>query len=108
MLSTNFLFSPTGVDTAARAVFTLAALQAHGLLAEEGLPRGQASAVVRLHNAANAGSSDALYALADRFMHGHGVPKNETIALKYAHLAADRLAVEVELVRSCRVTYFIF
>ena len=90
-------------------MFTLSALGSYGVLADEGVPRDPVAAMVRLHNAANAGSSEALYALTDRFMHGHGVPKDEVLALKYAKLAADRLAMEIErvgfsLVTSCNVT----
>ena len=88
----------TGVDTAAHAVFTLSTLSSYGILVDEGVPkdRGGASAMVRLHNAANAGSSEALLALADRFAHGHGVPRDEVMAVKFAKLAADRIVMEIE------------
>ena len=89
----------TGVDTAARAVFTLSALSSHGILVDEGVLKdrgGASSAMVRLHNAANAGSSEALLALADRFAQGHGVPRDAVMAVKFAKLAADRIVMEIE------------
>ena len=85
-------------------MFSLAAFQAHGLLTGEGLPASQTAALIRLHNAASAGSSAALYALADRFAHGYDVPKDEALALKFAKLAADRLVADIEQVRRTRLT----
>ena len=108
----------TGVDVAAQAAFTLAAFQAHGLLAADdegralweggeeggGAGRGQAAAIVALHKAAMAGSPEATYALADRFYLGIGVPRDESLALKYAKLAADRLVTEMEKVWNASIS----
>ena len=96
------------MDLAAQATFALAAFQAHGLPddaeGEEGPPLlppgGQTAAAVTLHKAAMAGSPEALYALADRLYLGiGGIQRNESLALKYAELAADRLVEDVEKVR---------
>lgn len=91
-------FNGTGVDAGAKALFSLTALRLHQVLEpEQGLAAGgTAAAVVNLHRAALAGSREAMFALADRYAYGHGVPKNETMALVYARTAVGWLIEEVE------------
>lgn len=59
------------MDEAAAATYDLGALQAVGLLPGH-VPASTGHAILRLHRAAKAGSTEALMALADRFMRVSG------------------------------------
>ncbi|GAX82414.1 hypothetical protein CEUSTIGMA_g9842.t1 [Chlamydomonas eustigma] len=89
-------FVDTGVDVASNSAFSLAAFQTNGILSREGLKPNISEALYKLHAAAYVGSPEANYALANRFMHGHDVPRNEDLALKFARKAADKLVNEME------------
>ncbi|KAL6751318.1 hypothetical protein V8C86DRAFT_2781443 [Haematococcus lacustris] len=87
----------TGVGAASTAVFTLAALQAAGVLPPSVAPQQSTQAtMIELHRAAQAGSVEASLALSNRFYMGQGVSKSCKVALHYAFLATHTLLPEVE------------
>jgi hypothetical protein len=53
---------------------------------------------MRLHRAAQAGSTEAQLALSDRLFKGLGMPRNCPLALTYARQAAAQIAADVEKV----------
>ncbi|CAG9460915.1 unnamed protein product [Pedinophyceae sp. YPF-701] len=75
-----------GLAANADALFLLAALSASGVLSPL-VPLDDRAAVEALHIAARTGSREASVALADRYLHGRGVPKS-------CHEAAARYARE--------------
>ncbi|EFJ43476.1 hypothetical protein VOLCADRAFT_96342 [Volvox carteri f. nagariensis] len=85
-----------GLHAAAAATFQLAALQASGVLPPELLPHDPLGAAVALHQAARAGSLEALMALADRHEQGIGTPASCARGMLFGKLAAMYLAAEVE------------
>ncbi|GAB4821879.1 hypothetical protein N2152v2_008925 [Parachlorella kessleri] len=76
--------------------FTLAALLSSGVGGRQ-VPQDDRRAVRILHRIAQVGSSEAMLALADRYIEGRGVPKNLREGLRRARDAATALNPGLEL-----------
>jgi TPR repeat protein len=98
LAQTASLAQGTGLDTAGSALFSLAALQDTGVLPPSLARRSSAEVLMRLHRAAQVGSTEAQLALADRLFKGLGMPSNCALALSYARQAAAQIAADVEKV----------
>lgn len=98
LAQTASLLQGTGLDTAASGLFTLAALQGTGVLPPSLARRSSAEVLMRLHRAAQAGSTEAQLALSDRLSKGLGTPRDCPLALTYARQAATQIAADVEKV----------
>ncbi|GIL59419.1 hypothetical protein Vafri_14097 [Volvox africanus] len=85
-----------GLHTAAAATFQLAALHSSGVMPPDVMPYDPMSAMLALHQAARAGSLEALMALADRYAQGIGTPASCSRGLQYGKLAAMYLVADVE------------
>ncbi|GLI60273.1 hypothetical protein VaNZ11_002364 [Volvox africanus] len=85
-----------GLHTAAAATFQLAALHSSGVVPPDIMPYDPRSAILALHQAARAGSLEALMALADRYAQGIGTPASCSRGLQFGKLAAMYLVTDVE------------
>ncbi|GIM15934.1 hypothetical protein Vretimale_18588 [Volvox reticuliferus] len=85
-----------GLHAAAAATFQLAALQASGVMPPDVLPYDPMSAALALHQAARAGSLEALMSLADRYTQGISTPASCSRGLQFGKLAAMYLVADVE------------
>jgi len=98
----NFLADQTPEDAfedltaRADALFLLAALSSSGLLSPV-VPLDDRAAVQALYYAARAGSPEAHLALADRYLHGRGIPKSCHEAVRRLEEQATALAEAASL-----------